>query len=107
MNKVQVILPRAGAVNDYIDERPYKGRFLFALIDKHLKVIDIETFRLYDILSEPNFDQEAVCGMGLTRSLADRKSRLLMLCSGGLRDGSFVQKIEFNGSLPENLHLRV
>jgi len=75
---------------DFPDERPYKGRFLLCVIDKHLKVIDIEAYAIYDVLTEPKFDQEAVSGMGLTRSLKDRRSRLLMLCNRGSNAGSFV-----------------
>lgn len=74
------------------------------MIDKHLKVIDVENCQLFDVLSEPDFNLEAIRGMGLTRSISDLKSRLYLVCSGGLRAGCFVQKIEFKGSLPENLN---
>ena len=89
-------MPKRGVINEnQDDESPYKGRFLLCLIDKHLKIIDTESLRLYDLLSEPSFDHEAVSGMGLSRSLTDRKSRLLILCVGpnnvnGTKGSSFI-----------------
>lgn len=74
-------MPRAGAAqNDFPDETNFKGRFFFAIVDSHLKFIDTETYRLFDLLSEPHFDQEAVSGVGLSRAVSTRKNRLLILC---------------------------
>lgn len=71
------------------------------MIDQHLKMIDTKTYRLFDLLSENNYDQEAVNAMGLTRSLKDRTSTLLMLCH---KDGkSYIQRIDFNPVLPYSL----
>ena len=50
------------------------------MVDTHLKVIDIQSHCLFDLLSEPNFDQDSVSGMGLVRSLADKSYRLFILC---------------------------
>ena len=50
------------------------------MLENHLKVIDVENYRLFDLLTEPNFDQETVSGMGLNRSVNDQKSRLYLLC---------------------------
>ena len=99
-------------VSDQPDETPFKGRFVLTMLDQHLKVIDIETLRLYDLLTESNFDHEAVSGMGLSRSIFDRLSRLLILCHGpnklnGEKGGSFIQRIDFNASLPNSLADRV
>ena len=58
------------------------------MIDTHLKVIDIVTCKIFDLLSEPNFDQDSVSGMALIRSLSDKKHRLFVLCQG--EDGNFL-----------------
>jgi hypothetical protein len=87
--KVQVIMPLIGGINGF-DESAFKGRFLLCMIDKHLKMIDVVNYKMIDLLDEPNFDQEAIWNMGLTRSCTDRKSRLLLLCSRGSGAGSFV-----------------
>ena len=99
--RVQVIMQQNGGIHGF-DESAFKGRFLLCMVDKHLKVIDTEKNQIFDLISEPDFDQEAICSVGLARSFSDRKSRLLLLCSG-----CFVKKIEFRGSLPENLNLQV
>ena len=76
-------MPRPGAVADDIrDEGHLRGRFFMCMLDSHLKMVDTQTYRLYDLLSEPAFDQEAVSGLGLCRSLSDKKSKLLILCHG-------------------------
>ena len=74
-------MPRGAAV-DQENEGRFRGRFFVVMIDQHLKMVDTETYRLYDLLSEPNFDQESVCGMGFGRSISTRKNRLLLLCQG-------------------------
>ena len=104
--KVQVIMPRIGAFDGF-DETAFIGRFLLCMLDTHLKVIDLVNYQMFDILSEPDFDLEAICNMGLTRSFYDCKSRLLLLCSGGSLNGSYIKKLDFVGLLPENLNLLV
>lgn len=56
LNKIQVIVPRPGYSEGFIDETPFKGRFFLTVIERHLKVIDIEEFRLFDVLTENDFD---------------------------------------------------
>ena len=76
-----MIVPRPGAApTDFPDETDFKGRFFLAIVDSHLKFIDTETYRLFDLLSEPHFDQEAVSGVGLSRAVSTRKNKLLILC---------------------------
>ena len=82
---MQVIVPRAGAADGIPNEAAFRGRFFLVMIDQHLKMVDTETYRLFDLLSEPFFDQESVNGMGFARSLSSRKNRLLLLCHG--KDG--------------------
>ena len=86
-------------------ELPYKGRFYLTMVDTHLKVIDIHAHCLFDLLSEPNFDQDSVSGMGLVRSLSDKSYRLFILCQND--DGNYVQKVDFAASLPKSLAQRV
>ena len=75
------------------------------IVEEHLKVVDTWTQRLFDVLSEPNFDKEAVNGMGFTRSGRDRVNKLLMLCH--VDNKSYVQYIEFNAILPFSLDDRI
>ena len=75
------------------------------MIENHLKVIDTDTFRLFDLLTESNYDQEAMNAMSLTRSLKDRSNRLLMLCHTGNK--SYIQRIDFNNVLPFTLNEKV
>ena len=56
ITKVQVIVPRPGASDEFPDETPFRGRFFLTVIENHLKAIDCETYRLFDLLSENNFD---------------------------------------------------
>ena len=104
VTKVQVIVPKTASgqeVNNPNSEVPYKGRFYFTMVDTHLKVIDIQSHCLFDLLSEPNFDQDSVSGMGLVRSLADKSYRLFILCQN--EDGNYVQKVDFAATLPKSL----
>ena len=83
MTKVQVIVPKnanAAEAQNPDSELPYKGRFYLTMVDTYLKVIDIQQHCLFDLLNEPNFDQDSVSGMGLVRSLHDKSYRLLILC---------------------------
>ena len=75
-------------------EIPFRGRFYLTMIDTHLKVVDIVNCKMFDLLSEPHYDNDSVSGMALMRSMADRLHMLFVLCSN--EDGSFLQKIEFN-----------
>ena len=51
--KIAVIVPRPGAAkSDFPDETNFKGRFFLCIVDTHLKFIDTETYRLFDLLSE-------------------------------------------------------
>ena len=96
-------MPRANQINDIPNEAPYKGRFFLTMCDFHLKIIDTENDRLFDLLSEPSFDQESVNGLALARSLNDRKNKLLILCHGD--DGvSYIQRIDFNAIMPVSLN---
>lgn len=105
--KVQVIVPRPGAPpNDFPDETDYKGRFFFCIVDNHIKFIDTELYRLFDLLTEPNFDQEAVQGVGLSRAVTTRKNKLLILCFNKTTKKSYVQRVDFNGTLPTSLNAR-
>ena len=83
----------------------FKGRFYMTMIDTHLKVIDVMTCKMFDLLSEPNFDQDSVSGMALIRSLTDKMHRLLILCQNG--DGNFIQKVDLNPALTNSLAQRV
>ena len=77
------MVPRPGKDSgDIPNEAPFKGRFFLCIVDSYLKMIDTESMRLYDILTEAKFDQKAVAGIGLTRNVKNRKSRLLLLCVG-------------------------
>ena len=102
--KVKIILSKKGVIEGF-DEGSVRDRFLFCMIDKIIKVIDVENYKMLDLLNEPYYEEEAIWGMGLFRSIADRKSRLLLLCKGGSQSSTFLKKIEFSGSLPENLNL--
>lgn len=75
-------------------------------METHLKFIDAEAYRLFDLLSENNFDQEAVSGVGLSRAVTSRKNKLLILCFNKSTGKSYVQRIDFNGTLPSSLHNR-
>ena len=75
------------------------------MVETHLKVIDTVNQKIYDLLSEPNFDQDSVSGMALIRSLTDKQHRLLILCQG--EDGNFIQKIELNHTLTQALAKRI
>ena len=89
--KVQVIVPRPGAArNDHPDETNFKGRFFLCIVETHLKFIDTETYRLFDLLSEGNFDQEAVSGVGLSRAVSTRKNKLLILCHDKTQQKSYI-----------------
>ena len=91
MTKVQVIVPKnanAAEAKNPDSEVPYKGRFYLTMVDTYLKVIDIQQHCLFDLLSEPNFDQDSVNGMGLVRSLHDKSYRLLILCQN--ENGNYV-----------------
>ena len=74
--KVQVIVPRNESsvpVEEQLDsEIPFRGRFYLTMVETHLKVIDTVNQKVYDLLSEPNFDQDSVSGMALIRSLTDK-----------------------------------
>lgn len=74
--KVQVIVPRNESsvpVEEQLDsEIPFRGRFYLTMVETHLKVIDTVNQKIYDLLSEPNFDQDSVSGMALIRSLTDK-----------------------------------
>jgi len=89
-----VIVPRPGASDDFPDESAFRGRFFLTVIENHLKAIDTETYRLFDLLSEASFDQEAMNAMGMTRSIKDRSNKLLMLCHQNAK--SYIQRIDFN-----------
>jgi len=104
ISKVQVMIPRIHHGENFPDETIFRGRFFLSIIENHLKIIDTESMRLYDLLSEPNFDQEAVSGMSVIRSMKDRTTKLMMLCH---RDGhSYIQRIDLNAVLPFTLHAR-
>jgi len=51
-----VIVPRPGAGEQFPDETRFRGRFFFTVVENHLKIIDAEEYRLFDLLSEPNYD---------------------------------------------------
>ena len=69
-------------------EIPFRGRFYLTMIETHLKVIDTVHHKIFDLLSEPNFDQDSVSGMALIRSLTDKQHRLFILCQG--ENGNFI-----------------
>ena len=84
-----MITPKSGyLIQKYQNEDHYNGRFFFTVVDNHLKVIDTQEFRLFDLLTEQKFDQEAMNAVGMTRSMKDRTSRFLLLCNSG--DQSYV-----------------
>ena len=106
-------MPRPHVQSDAPSEVEYKGRFFLCMTDNHLKIIDLKMCRLYDLLSEPKFDQQAVHAMGLSRSAVTRKSTLLLLCLKEVEDAgagtmkSYIQQIEFNDTLPYSLSGRI
>ena len=67
--KVQVVVPRDNSKVKRSSEAPYRGRFLLVMVNEHLKVIDTQAKKLFDVLSEPDYDKESISGMGLSRSL--------------------------------------
>ena len=79
-----MITPKGGfLIQKYQNEDHYNGRFFFTVVENHLKVIDTQELRLFDLLSEQSFDQEAMNAIAMTRSLKDRTSKLLLLCKSG------------------------
>lgn len=78
-----MIVPRPGvAVQEFPDETPFKGRFFLIMIDNYLKLVDVETIRLYDLIQYPKYDFTASHAMSLSRSVKNRKSKLLALSKG-------------------------
>jgi len=54
MAKVQVIVSRESNDNngDQINEKQFRGRFFLVMVGNHLKILDIESYKLYDLLTE-------------------------------------------------------
>lgn len=49
------------------NEANYNFRFFLTIIDHHLKMIDTQALCMIDLLTEPNYDDECLQGMGLVR----------------------------------------
>ena len=106
---MQVIVPKNDKfipIEQQLDtEIPFRGRFYLTMVETHLKVIDTANHKIFDLLTEPSFDQDYVSGMALIRSLNDKQHRLFILCQG--ENGNFIQKIEMNHTLTATLAKRV
>ena len=72
------------------------------MLGTYLKLIDIETIRLYDLIQKPQFDIIATASMNLSRSVRTRKSKLVMLCKGD-DNKHYVQRIDFNATIAHSL----
>ena len=60
------------------------------MLGNNLKVIDTERLKIFDLLTEPKFDFELENNIGLTRSLVDLKSKLLLLCETEDKNRSYI-----------------
>lgn len=90
----------------YVDsEAQYAGRFYLTMVDKHLKMIDIQRFQMVDLLTEPNYDDESLHGIGLVRRSIDKVFHMLILCKN--EEGNYIQKVDFNSILPKSLEIKV
>ena len=58
-----------------------------------------------DLLTEPNFEEESLLGMGLVRRNSDKIYHLLILCRSG--EGNYIQKVDFNSILPKSMEIKV
>ena len=81
-----MLVPRANSKSDFRSEAEFKGRFFLVMTDIHVKILDLKNLQLFDLLSEPGFDMEAVNGFGLARSPQERTTGLLLLCLQEVRD---------------------
>ena len=88
MAKVQVVMKRKDKDGD--GESQYKGRFHLTLINRYIKVIDIERMCMFDLLQEPNTDSEAINGLALVRLMSDASFKLHILCFDNSAKKSFV-----------------
>ena len=86
-------------------EAPYKGRFYMTIVDRNLKMIDIKKYQMVDLLTEPNYDDESLHGMGLVRRVSDRVYHMLILCKS--EEGNYIQKVDFNSILPKSLDIKI
>ena len=50
------------------------------MLENHLKIIDLEKLRLFDLLTEPAYDLLYENSFGFSRSLNTYKNRVLILC---------------------------
>lgn len=69
-------------------EAQYKNRFYLTIVDKHLKMIDTKLMQMVDLLTEPNYDEESLAGMGLCRRASDKVYHMLILCKS--ESGNYI-----------------
>ena len=60
---------------------------------------------MIDLLTEPNYDEESLNGMGLVRRMPDKLYHMLILCKS--EEGNYIQKVDFNSILPRSLEIKV
>lgn len=60
---------------------------------------------MVDLLTEPNFDEESLAGMGVVRRSTDKIYHMLILCKS--EEGNYIQKVDFNSILPKSLEIKV
>jgi len=51
-------------------------------------MIDIKSFQMIDLLTEPNYDVESLYGMGLVRRMSDKVYHMLILCQS--EEGNYI-----------------
>jgi hypothetical protein len=59
---------------------------------------------MVDLLTEPNYDEESLAGMGVARRSTDKVYHMLILCKS--EDGNYIQKVDFNSILPKSLEIK-
>ena len=70
-------------------EANYNFRFFLTIVDHHLKMIDTQQLTMIDLLTEPNYDDESLLGMGLVRRASDKMYHMLILCKQG-GEGNYI-----------------
>ena len=67
-------------------------------------MIDTQLMQMVDLLTEPNYDEESLAGMGIVRRSSDKVFHMLILCSS--EEGNYIQKVDFNSILPKSLDVK-
>lgn len=82
-----------------VDEAPFKGRFFLCMVDKFLKVLDLENFALFDILGEPSYSMYALGSTAINRNLKDLRTTYMLVCKDDVEGNPEMQDVQ-NGGRP-------